>query len=571
MSGELSLVDCESVVGEGRLKFKQAVNAVQQFTDSRFDFPDAIPELTRLIRQVSCGGYKIKERLQLLQGFQEPIGIVLEFLHGRRIGIALPLSDEDIELLDTMDELMLEMVRAYNMLVQETSSYTGFMHKANDTAMALAIYRSISYQTRRLLMSYSTYRPVRKGVWREIHLLYRIARDKGVEKLSISVDEGQKKLISNIEHIYKRAILIGRSDPYHFSFRGITQLFESLNEWPAEVRLDSKPGKSRDDCMFIIDLDSDYAAAPYFKGVSFSENDNQLIMDTSVLMKRLSKEHKKVMQEIVDGLNGIAQIQAFERMEILRHIMLSWGIHPIRKDERKESNMNAQVVVGLANIYDILHPGFEVDSDEIDLDSTAELQMFGGVFQEKNGQFRDTNRLIDTWKIDNESAGGYSLYRSSLGNHQLRVGDLIALRKTPEDSWTICMVRWARAEKDDEILAGLFKLGANARPISIRPVDTEGDRVIEYTPALILPEHASFANRDLIVAQKTVYTPMKNLWVKMSNRDRMVVASNLLTSSRSIDVFGFEFDVKDAQRPIPNPERPRHRENNRLDMLRNRN
>ena len=372
MLSDLSLIDCESVASEGKLKYKQASVQIKEFTETHFEFPDSIPDLSHLIRRVSCGQYKVKERLMLLHSFQEPIAIVLEFLHGRRLGIALPLADEDIELLDDMDRLIWDMVRAYNMLVVETSDYSGFMQKANNTAMAHAIYRSIAYQTRRLLMSYEVYRPVRTGVWSEMHLLYRIARDKGLDKMPLPIEQQDgSKLTSTIEHIYKRAIMIGRSDPYHFSFRGVTKLFESLEEWPTDVRLDRKLGKARNDCMFIVDLSSDYPAAPYFSDISFTEDENHLVLDTSVLMKRLNREHKDVMQEIIEGLKGIAQIQAFERMEILRHIMVSWGVHPIRKNERKDSNEDANIVVGLANIYDILHPGSDADMNEIDLDSTA--------------------------------------------------------------------------------------------------------------------------------------------------------------------------------------------------------
>ena len=570
MLSDLSLIDCESVASEGKLKYKQASVQIKEFTETHFEFPDSIPDLSHLIRRVSCGQYKVKERLMLLHSFQEPIAIVLEFLHGRRLGIALPLADEDIELLDDMDRLIWDMVRAYNMLVVETSDYSGFMQKANNTAMAHAIYRSIAYQTRRLLMSYEVYRPVRTGVWSEMHLLYRIARDKGLDKMPLPIEQQDgSKLTSTIEHIYKRAIMIGRSDPYHFSFRGVTKLFESLEEWPTDVRLDRKLGKARNDCMFIVDLSSDYPAAPYFSDISFTEDENHLVLDTSVLMKRLNREHKDVMQEIIEGLKGIAQIQAFERMEILRHIMVSWGVHPIRKNERKDSNEDANIVVGLANIYDILHPGYDADMNEIDLDSTAELQMIGGVFQEKVGQERDANQLIDIWKIGNESAGGYSLYRYKQGKQQLRVGDLIALRKKPEDGWTICMVRWARAEKDDEVLAGLFKLGSKAVPMSIRPVEHDSDRIVEYTSGLIIPQNASFSNCDLAISQKTLYAPMKSLWIKQADKDRMVVASNLLTSSRSVDVFGYRYDLKDVQRTMSHKESRQYQEENPLDMLRN--
>jgi hypothetical protein len=97
----------------------------------------------------------------------------------------------------------------------------------------------------------------------------------------------------------------------------------------------------------------------------------------------------------------------------------------------------------------------------------------------------------------------------------------------------------------------VFKLGNNAEPISMKPLETsEGDMRQEYTAALHLPEVTSFSNTDLVVAQKTVYAPSRALYMRRKDRDHVVIATKQVVSSRSVDVFTYRYDVQNHQRPI---------------------
>jgi hypothetical protein len=269
-------------------------------------------------------------------------------------------------------------------------------------------------------------------------------------------------------------------------------------------------------------------------------------------MERLNKELKAVMHSITSGLKGINQVQGFERMEILRHIVVSWGMHPIRKAEREDLSLDCKIVFGLTNIFSILHPDLDSgEAGEIDFDSTAEIQMVVGVFQEKFGKSLDRSAFVSSWKIGNESSGGYSLSHTRSSTKELRVGDILALKKGGEHEWNICIVRWAMEGDDGRLQAGVFKIGSNAEPVSMKPLETDKEFLrLEYTAALHIPEASSFSNTDLIIAQKTVYSPHRTLYMRRSDRDHLVVAANLVVSSRSVDVFAYRYDVKDHQRPL---------------------
>jgi hypothetical protein len=455
-------------------------------------------------------------------------------------------------LLGTVDGLLRDLICGYNSVIEEARGSVGILKTVRKSQYAEACYGSIVFQTRRLVLSYESYRPVRKGIWSQIHLVYSIASENGVETIPLQIERTSKTYQSSVEHVYKRAILIGRSDPYHFSFRGVSRLFESLYKWPSLVRLSKEVEEAKDKSMFIIDLDSDFPAAPYFSGSTKKTDSRFLILDTSNLMERLQKELKSIMQLISKGLKGINQVQSFERMEILRHIIVSWGMHPIRKAEREDSGIDCKIVFGLTNIFTILHPDLNSDdSKEINFDSTAEIQMVLGVFEERFGKVVDKNSFVSSWKIGNESSGGYSITHTNSSTKELRVGDVLALQKKGDTDWNICLVRWAMESDDGQLQAGIFKLGSKAEPVSMKPLESEKEFMrLEYTAALHIPLATSFSNTDIIIAQKTVYSPNRTLYLRRSDIDRLVVATKLVVSSRSVDVFSYRFDLKDHLRPV---------------------
>ncbi len=552
MGSRLTLTDCDSVPGKDKLKPRTAANLIKEMTGAEVELPGYIPKTSLMIRAITCSNLKIKGRLLLLKQLEELVTNVLHAVRAKRIGITLPIANQDVKLLGAVDGLLRDLICGYNSVIDEAQGSIGFMRAASKAQFTEACYGSISIQTRRLMLSYESYRPVRKGIWSQIHLVYSIARESDSETFPIQVESSDSTYQSSIEHIYKRAILIGRSDPYHFSFRGVTRLFDSLEKWPEMVKLTHEAVEPKNQGMFLIDLVSDFAAAPYFQNSKEFSDGRFLILDTTELMERLNKELKSVMHSITSGLKGINQVQGFERMEILRHIVVSWGMHPIRQAEREDLSTDCKIVFGLTNIFSILHPDLDADEvDEIDFDSTVEIQMVVGVFQEKFGKSLDRNAFVSSWKIVNESSGGYSLNHTRSSTKELRVGDILALKKGGEHEWNICIVRWAMEGHDGQLQAGVFKIGTNAEPVSMKPLETDKEFLrLEYTAALHVPETSSFTNTDLIVAQKTVYSPHRTLYMRRSDRDHLVVATNLVVSSRSVDVFSYRYDVKDHQRPL---------------------
>jgi hypothetical protein len=97
-----------------------------------------------------------------------------------------------------------------------------------------------------LLINYECYAKARQGSWLKIHKLYNIARAEGVHDTTVESDSGPAR---TVEHIYKRLLLLGLSDPYRYPFRGLGRIYENLEEWASLASL-TTTAENSGRCLF---------------------------------------------------------------------------------------------------------------------------------------------------------------------------------------------------------------------------------------------------------------------------------------------------------------------------------
>ena len=84
MASKLTLTDCDSVPDKDKLKPRMAASLIQKITDAEVDLPVVVPELSLMIRSITCNT-NIKDRLELLRRIKEPVTNVLKAVHGKKL------------------------------------------------------------------------------------------------------------------------------------------------------------------------------------------------------------------------------------------------------------------------------------------------------------------------------------------------------------------------------------------------------------------------------------------------------------------------------------------------------
>lgn len=198
-----------------------------------------------------------------------------------------------------------------------------------------------------------------------------------------------------------------------------------------------------------------------------------------------------------------------EVLSLLRRMRDRWTIPPSREQPRRRQIYAVQVCQGLRAIWDAHHG--------------------------------DRPAKLSRWRVYSESPGGYAIISVSGVTGSLTAGMAIGLRRDDSQPWSICIVRWIRSEKPDEIELGLQLVASSCTSVSVGFRDA---RVSETTHALMLPPMPSMRRNSAILAPAGTYASRRLLIVR-DGVPLYVVQARVLSldiQTSCVELFQYEVD-----------------------------
>jgi len=229
-----------------------------------------VPELEAKVKQFHYVECTDRQRLELLDWIRP---LITNTAYAVRAVIAdgkLPLPDYVLSHIDGLGRIYSIMADLYKGTIMSLASRvlqnteeSREGRKALHEDLILACYGAINFLAEQLRASYEGYKPAEEGIWHEIHHIYNYSRfildvsgNSGVD------EEKMRDEFFLIEHIYKRSLLLGLCNPYHFPVDSFGELNRSLNKWAHLCDLEHDVHTAEQQCMFSIDAESDYPAVP---------------------------------------------------------------------------------------------------------------------------------------------------------------------------------------------------------------------------------------------------------------------------------------------------------------------
>lgn len=364
----------------------------------------------------------------------------LNFRHSDHlIGLMLPANEEDTEYYHQCSQLYADLVSVCERVIQRAPK--DFEQDPQELErITQACYWEMRFLGERLRCAYCSYTHAPVGIWLQIHQLYQQGLKHGLTKVRIRAESK----LRHLAHVYKRLLLLGICDPYQFPFRSIDSVFDALDDWAKLAHLKmGKPVHHR--CVFLINPDADRPAVPLLPKLSLGVD--SMYFDTSPLVDVLNldlKTHADIDFTDVKHRSGTE----LETQEVLKNLIVSWGVHPPREVERENRNGVCDLVTGLSSIVALLAP------------------------EPKNGEPRfNIHRSL---QLIDESKSGARVCVTVSDNTYVRVGELIAVKSEHAGNWSIGMVRWGQTDIDNRFCIGIYKLIDNAVPLTIVVEDGGG-------------------------------------------------------------------------------------------------
>jgi len=152
----------------------------------------------------------------------------------------------------------------------------------------------------------------------------------------------------------------------------------------------------------------------------------------------------------------------------------------------------------------------------------------------------NVSEKIVEWMVYNESPGGFAIISVGGVEGVLSAGMALALRRGQSGPWTVCIVRWIRNEKPEEVELGLQVVAEGCSAVS---VGFRGSALRTTTPALLLPPRAGRRNHAIIAPAGT-YSSRRFVMVREGGH--IYVAQGRVLSldmqTANIELFQYEID-----------------------------
>lgn len=334
----------------------------------------------------------------------------------------------------------------------------------------LALARTMDFNARRLSLSHALYARAPRGVWAELHALYRMACVARSERLQAPPSRAPME-------IYRHALLLAFAQPTQLMPGEFPQVAKYVDEWAPLAHLTkSSPAPVEPAGVFIVATRSDRPGVAWSQTSADQRRASELFLIARPLIERVASH----MQHLQEG-GAPAQVglpdEAFRPAyhDLLRRLAALWRGERQSRSARMQFHPRVGLWVGLREIWRSLRVETASPSSAPRSESLPRLSQ---------------------WIVVNESAYGFALSFMSGTLPAIVVGELVAIKPKEGGLPLVCLVRWITSNNRDHFELGLQQLGPFAVPALYSAAGQEG---IAPEPVLFFPRLPASGRRAVVV------------------------------------------------------------------------
>ena len=301
------------------------------------------------------------------------------------------------------------------------------------------VIRTLTHQLKWQLLRYG---PVEARIWSGLAQVYSTAEQRGFADSEIAIYTGALGE-SKVRREFLTAMMFSASSP-----EGLPPLRQEIAERTAAhlasaFRISSRP----DGCTHYVDLASPGPPVRLFKGV-----EPKATMRFIGAGKGLADLHQliaKILETgaVPDGVNLGGDYGKDNVIGTFRHLAQYWSEQPpARSSERRRTAGRITVVPGLKDILKTLNPS---DDDTLDFSLSPSATS------------------VESWIVEDVSAGGYGAVIPSLKTDWIRVSTLVGMQSEGSSHWGIGLIRRIARDAQQQRRVGIQVLTTTAIPIQI--------------------------------------------------------------------------------------------------------
>ena len=208
-------------------------------------------------------------------------------------------------------------------------------------------------------------------------------------------------------------------------------------------------------------------------------------------------------------------------LAVLQHLAMYWSSKPPeRRSPRHRVKSRLKVTHGFDEVLEALAP-------------------------EKSLNFDDT--LIESWIVENVSAGGFGAAIPQIKGDWLRIGALVGLQPEGGDNWLIGVIRRFNRELPQQCTVGIQTLARNGRTIPLRPEGGSADAGRDPDPGILLDTAAHGASPEVkLLLRAGTLVPGQTLEYEQDGKMFLLLPAAVEESGDDYDLVRFRQMVRDT-------------------------
>lgn len=501
-------------------------------------------------------------RLQLLELLRPEVHFVCKHLERHFLNQAIVLDERPRKVANLCQALQNHLAVGYKLIV---ASEARQQNRERNQLLCVALQRAIHSLCAPLIRASQLYCPVPEGLWLELHQLYRIARARGLEKQVIGDPLARHTQGLSVEQSYLVALLLGCARCNQMRQNAIARLAEVLESWSALVSLQAGDASS-----------SLFAVAPQLDGppryTSLFQPDelhNALGIAPQPLVDAI-KAHMLLPPE--DLAQARLPVPEGFSLDMLQHLAAAWGDISERTFQRTHGQGRLSLCIGMSALHFFL-AGQRSFNEILQLPaetSTAVFKAGSGAPDVWAAAF-DAARSTD-WNngppmeeieyskplpedssaepvggeryptfvlpIVNHSPGGYCLSWPKEVPSQLQAGELLGVRDSPEQGWSVAVVRWIRQVRGGGTQMGIELIAPQAQSCGLQLL-RKAEQHSHYLRSLLLPEIRAISRPASLITPRLPFQEGNKVMINLNGIERCAVLSLRQTSTGSFSQFEY--------------------------------
>ncbi|MBO3275329.1 molecular chaperone [Pseudomonas schmalbachii] len=501
-------------------------------------------------------------RLQLLELLRPEVHSVCHHLERYFLQQSIVLDERPRKVASLCQALQNHLAIGYKLVVVRRAS--NFKRERAPT-LTLALQRAIRSLSAALVRSAQLYCPVPEGLWLELHQLYLVAREFGVQQTPVRDNLAKQVRELTIEQSYLITLLLGSARCNQMRQGSIASLAEMLESWSELARLQDAEFPSS---LFIVatQVDGPPRYRTLFKdsdiGTSIGINPQMLVNALKEYIEETPEDRAKLSLKVGTGTS----------IDLLQHLAAAWGDIAERSFQRTPGHGQLTICIGMSALHYYL-AGRQSFADVLRMQEYSQAPTFRTGVQDVWGEAFDSGKPSE-WQssvslevieytpftptegkipqpegeaeefpiyslpIVNHSPGGYCLSWTKDIPSQLQAGELLGIQDTPDHSWSVAVVRWIRQVRAGGTQVGIELIAPVAQPCGLKLL-RKPEQSSQYLRALLLPEIAVISRPATLITPRLPFQEGNRVQINVHGEERRASLTRKLTSTGSFSQFEY--------------------------------